>query len=431
MSDDIKPLVSVIIPAYNHEKYIHYCLDSIIAQTYDNIELIILNDGSSDNTNAKILQYESKLKKRFKNYIYINKLNEGICKTLNLGLKLAKGDYIKTFASDDEMEITLIEKEVEYFNQNEKIGMIYTDGYQVKSEGDLIKNCDYSEKNLFSKNMKFLEGDLLSYFVGNIFAVPSPTTMITRRCYKVVGNYDENLKCEDPDMYLRIAMKFHIGSIKIPLVFHRIHSNNSGQRSDIIVPSMILMQEKYGKMDFNGKLKRTLLNLLEKVSGVKNTDNKVLISYKIGVLYYRGEKYLNAYKYFSTALEYNDSNEFSFEYYLHLVESFGYCMINLKKFEKYKIVEGYQKIYCNYSDYIFILGLLYMNIGKINKAIDCFEKCTSLVSIFDKNTRTCLPNYNLGVIYECLNMKDLAIEYYKKCGDYNKAIDRIKTLGYK
>ena len=94
-------LISIVIPAYNHEKYIEECIESIISQTYKNIELIIINDGSTDLTAEKIQSKAKDCKRRFKKFIFIDKENEGVSKTLNKGCLKSKGKFIVFCASDD------------------------------------------------------------------------------------------------------------------------------------------------------------------------------------------------------------------------------------------------------------------------------------------------------------------------------------------
>ncbi len=109
------PLVTIIVPAYNHDKYIEKCIDSIIEQTYQNIEIIIINDGSTDKTIDKIVSYAHHEK-----VVVIDQENKGLCKTLNVGLSLAKGDYISILASDDYLIANKLEKQVEFLEYNEQ-----------------------------------------------------------------------------------------------------------------------------------------------------------------------------------------------------------------------------------------------------------------------------------------------------------------------
>ncbi|ELI6450329.1 glycosyltransferase family 2 protein [Photobacterium damselae] len=112
-----KPLVSVIIPVYNGKKYIKEAIDSIVKQTYDNLEIIVIDDGSTDGSYDYILRlYENE--NRLKLY---RKENSGLIDTLNLGLKLVSGDYIARMDSDDISSINRIELQLEMFNNNSKL----------------------------------------------------------------------------------------------------------------------------------------------------------------------------------------------------------------------------------------------------------------------------------------------------------------------
>jgi len=103
------PLVSVITPCYNHEKYVKEAIESVIQQTYENIELIIINDGSANNSHRAILEMANTCEGRFKRFEYINKENEGVTKALNVGIDLSNGKYVSFLASDDIIDERTIE----------------------------------------------------------------------------------------------------------------------------------------------------------------------------------------------------------------------------------------------------------------------------------------------------------------------------------
>lgn len=121
--------ISVIIPAYNTEKYIERCIKSILAQTYKNIEIIIIDDGSTDNTNNICRKY----KENHDNFIFIRKNNEGAAEARNDGLKIATGDYITFVDSDDWVEKTYIEKVVGIIEKS-KCEILINNLTKVKNE---------------------------------------------------------------------------------------------------------------------------------------------------------------------------------------------------------------------------------------------------------------------------------------------------------
>ena len=99
-------MISVIVPAYNVEKYIEECLLSLVNQTYKDIEIIIINDGSTDKTKEIIIEYQEK----YKNITGYNQKNNGVSVARNLGLKIAKGEYVIFVDPDDYLDSTMIEK---------------------------------------------------------------------------------------------------------------------------------------------------------------------------------------------------------------------------------------------------------------------------------------------------------------------------------
>lgn len=110
-----KPLVTVIVPAYNHENYIEDCLKSIVTQSYDNMQIIVFNDGSKDKTDFVIEKIIEENKRKIE---YVSKENEGLCKTLNKGLAMAKKEYVLTIASDDIWLPNKIKEQVNFFEVN-------------------------------------------------------------------------------------------------------------------------------------------------------------------------------------------------------------------------------------------------------------------------------------------------------------------------
>ena len=130
-----KKLVSVLIPAYNHENYVQETINSIINQTYQNIELIIIDDGSKDSTWQKIQELQVECEKRFVRVVFETKQNEGSCKTLNKLLSLAQGEFVYIIASDDLAKPNAIEKEVEFLANNEDYALVVGDNEIIDSEG--------------------------------------------------------------------------------------------------------------------------------------------------------------------------------------------------------------------------------------------------------------------------------------------------------
>jgi len=277
------PLVSVIMPAFNHELYIAEALQSIGNQTHKNIELIVINDGSTDGTTEIIEEYVKK--NSDKNIKYLHKRNEGVCKTLNKGLEMSTGDYIAFLGSDDLWLPDRLAIQLEFMENNKNIGMVFADTWFLDfSKKTNNKWSDYKPriKNYFKNGIQ--NTDLYALFLTQPL-VPALTVLIRRQVLLEVGFFDEDLVYEDHDLWLRIALKYPLGYIDQPLAFYRIHGANISNDTGFMIRGMFQTVKKHlGMGAFKNKtLKKTkiicllafnlLVNRLKKRSG-KVTGSK-------------------------------------------------------------------------------------------------------------------------------------------------------------
>lgn len=226
MGNIINPLVTVIIPVYNHAEYVEECIMSVINQTYSNLQIIIINDGSIDKSEEVVKEVINK-KKQNRNIEFYSQTNQGVCKTLNMGLELSKGKYIASIGSDDIWVSEKIEKQVDFLEKNQNVGIVFTDGYYIKfHEKSNIKHTDYKPeiKKYFLngiQNVNIHEKLLYNCFISAI------TVMMRKKHLDFVGYYDKNLRSEDYDMWLRFTRHYPIGFIDEPLAYHRVHDSNA------------------------------------------------------------------------------------------------------------------------------------------------------------------------------------------------------------
>jgi alpha-1,3-rhamnosyltransferase len=206
-----RPLVSVVVPSYNHEKFIEKCILSIIQQSYKNFELIVIDDGSQDSS-PQILK---RLQKRHSFYLELN-TNAGLAKTLNRGFRdLAKGKYVTFCASDDFWIIPdKIEKQVNFLEMNTDYAMVYGKTYIVDFQSNVrIKRTKERNKNLKGGNI-FKDIMLRKYH-------PPVNYMFRAIVLEELGYYRENIWAEDFDMNLRISNIHKIGFLNEFLSYYR------------------------------------------------------------------------------------------------------------------------------------------------------------------------------------------------------------------
>lgn len=223
MINKSQKLVTVIAVCYNHEKYLIETLDSIVNQTYKNIQLIIMDDFSTDNSVNIINKWiiDNKVKCQF----LAHTKNQGVCKTLNEALEIAVGDYIQLISCDDVLLKSKLSLQVSKFDELDKsYGVIYSDADFI-DEFSKDLNIKFTAHYTKDRNFKKLSGNIFNNLItGNYLAAMS--TLIKKEVLEKIGNYDEDLDYEDYDFWLRAAKKFNFYYTNESLVKYRMHSEN-------------------------------------------------------------------------------------------------------------------------------------------------------------------------------------------------------------
>lgn len=208
-------LVSVIIPCYNGEEFIREAIESVINQTYQNWEIIVVDDGSTDN--SKEIVDKCRTGQRIK--CVQHDINKGIAKARNTGIRLARGDYIAFLDQDDVWLSDKLKVQVNCFkNQQEDIGMICT--------GMVFTDEKLKPQRIF----KGFRDDDQKELVKNIYLQPTNSAsvmMVKKRCFSQLGFFDESLYgWDDFEMWMRIASQYKIKYIREAVVKKRMHTEN-------------------------------------------------------------------------------------------------------------------------------------------------------------------------------------------------------------
>jgi len=222
------PLVSIIIPAYNHEKYILKVLESALEDSYQNKELVIIDDGSVDNTNSVIAKWIENNATKL-NIKYKSRDNRGVSKTLNELIGISEGEYICIIASDDYLVNGGIAKRVEYLQKNINKMAVFGDCSVVDNQNRLLYKSalkDYYKADI----MQYVDSDSLRKQIISKWAVPGPVLMV-RKIFLQNNQYNESLVVEDWDMYLRLVSKNLLGFINYEVSSYRLHESNVSLKS--------------------------------------------------------------------------------------------------------------------------------------------------------------------------------------------------------
>lgn len=231
------PKVSVVMPAYNAEKYIGEAIDSILNQTFNDFEFIIIYDGSTDRTKEIILEYDDP-----RIVLLENETNCGIVVTLNKGLDAAKGEYIARMDADDISVPERLTIQVEYMDNNPEIGVL---GAGLKKFGDEINE----EKRIFSQNSDQLKAELL-------FAtcIAHPTVVMRKAVLDTFHiRYEiEYAGAEDFLMWWRLSQRTKISTIPDILLNYRIHksqiTHDKGEKHKMLMDKVLT--ERFSDMHY-------------------------------------------------------------------------------------------------------------------------------------------------------------------------------------
>jgi glycosyltransferase involved in cell wall biosynthesis len=229
------PLVSVIVPTYNYAEFIGEAIKSVLDQTIQDFEILVIDDGSTDNTKEVVLSFGDKVR-------YFYQSQQGPAKARNKGIVESKGEYIAFLDADDVWLPSKLEKQVNLFRSNPKLGMVVTDNFLFDDAGIY--------REYVNKKGYLITGDV----VANIFinsGVVTPTVMVRREVFDKVGLFEENLYiAEDDNMWIRIAAEYDVDIVDESLAKIRDHRGRTMRVSDKLIESVEknieLLSSKYG-----------------------------------------------------------------------------------------------------------------------------------------------------------------------------------------
>jgi glycosyltransferase involved in cell wall biosynthesis len=192
-----QPLISVVIPCYNHENFIIDCLESVKGDPYERIEIVFLDDGSSDNSYELGESWLKANKNSFEKVSYSKQSNQGICKTFNTIVRKSSGDFIFILASDDLAAANGISNTLRYYNRHcSEPTLLFTDLELIDYDGRLFAKSGtahtHRDAELLENKKEYLKLDLLVNW-----GIPYMQQFYPRELFDLHGGYSEKLKCED------------------------------------------------------------------------------------------------------------------------------------------------------------------------------------------------------------------------------------------
>ena len=237
------PRVSVIIPTYNRANLIPRAIESVLQQTYENIEIIVVDDGSTDNTKAALKPY-------FDHITYLTSNHKGTANARNIGMKAADGEYIAFLDSDDTYLSYKLSLQIDFMTRHSSIGMVctefsgrYEDGFVdecfLKNYHGIWKQKGWRYKDVFKENQGILKTPFIDrpvdFYIGNIFKyviqdslIPSNTILFKKKILDIVGF--QNIKyrfAQEYEFVVRICKYYKVAFLNIPTYVLHIHNDQA------------------------------------------------------------------------------------------------------------------------------------------------------------------------------------------------------------
>lgn len=233
--DTSYPLVTMCVPVYNHENFVEDSIRSVIAQTYENIELVIIDDGSTDRSAEVVARLVAECEARFTRFQFVSRPNKGLSATLNDALSWAKGTYFSALASDDILYPTKTAILVKHMMESPNC---------VASFGSVSLIDDQGVERGFRRSAKKHRFDEIFLLKTEL---PAPASMVVLQAIIDAGGYNPEVKIEDWDMWMRLTKGNNKFVEVLPdiLAKYRMHPANTMKQHDLVHKGLLLIVQQH------------------------------------------------------------------------------------------------------------------------------------------------------------------------------------------
>ncbi len=258
-----QPLVSVIIASYNHGPYIEESILSVLGQTYPNIELLVIDDGSTDDSVERIQRLQA-----VHGFDFRVQQNQGLTRTLNDGIARSSGSLVATFGSDDIMMPDRIAIQVAHMADKPEVGICAGNIELIDSQGQL-----FPEKRQ-RRDIPFRRLDFEDMFLERKPYPPAPTLLFRREALEKVGGFDPSIRLEDLYIELKITHAgYVIDGLPVLMARYRKHATNSYKNSRFMIESILRIYALFSDHPAYEEVKFKALNSM--FLKVANRDRKL------------------------------------------------------------------------------------------------------------------------------------------------------------
>jgi glycosyltransferase involved in cell wall biosynthesis len=249
------PQVDVIVPAYNAQKYLAAAIESVMAQTFEDWRIVLVDDGSTDNTAEVVAPFLPQLGSKL---LYIKQANAGLPAARNAAIRNSSSEFLALLDADDIWLPWRLEESLKAFAGRPQVGLVYGFNARIDPNGSVI--------DTFASKQRYAEGRIAPYIYMRRVNLNCPTITFRRRCVDEVGLFDESLRAtEDRDLWLRIALKYEVALVPKVLAHYRVSPNAMTTDSDRMLKAQLQFIEKhYGEPGCGMLARRIALGLIYK-----------------------------------------------------------------------------------------------------------------------------------------------------------------------
>ena len=219
--------VSIIVTAHNYAKYLPKALDSVLQQNYQDFEIVVVNDGSTDDTEDVLASYMDN-----ENLRAITLEGVGLAAACNRGIEASSGDYIVRLDADDWFDENLVLVLATYLDRHRNVGLVFPDYFTVDAHGQLIQTVRRAKAN---EEVELLDRPCLA-----------AGAMYRRSCYQDIGGYNESLRYQDDyDFWIKFIEKFQVRNISLPLMYYRQHGSSMSRNWGARMQARRMVKRKF------------------------------------------------------------------------------------------------------------------------------------------------------------------------------------------
>lgn len=258
-----KPLITVYITNYNYGKYISQAIESVLNQSLQDFELLIIDDGSTDNSREIINDYAAKY-----DLEVIFQQNKGLNITNNIALRAARGKYIVRLDADDYFHPEALEKLSRRLEADPEVGLVFPDYYFVNEDGVITEEF---KRHNFDEEVSLLDQ-----------AAHGACTMIRTSYLRGLGGYNESFSCQDGyELWVKFTANYKVANVSEPLFYYRRHSSNLTRNETRILSTRARINEMYSKDRFGDLRALAVIPVRDESLALQSLGDKKVIDFKI------------------------------------------------------------------------------------------------------------------------------------------------------